>query len=60
MLNEATFPLHVVPVFYKLKNSFCLSNVVSTWAVVVTQLVEQSLSIPMVHGSNTVISKILY
>ena len=36
------------------------NNIQLYWAVVVAQLVERSLPIPEVHGSNPVISKNLY
>ena len=38
----------------------CLIKKYQAWAVVVAQLVERSLPIPEIRGSNPVISKILY
>ena len=42
---------------YKVMNNWIGSSVKQLWAVVVAQLVDQSLPIPEVCGSNPVISK---
>ena len=48
--------------FFHLLNKLCMNHSYKSnyWAVVVAQLVERSLPIPEVRGSNPVIGKILF